>query len=259
MAGTPWTTEEDNTIRVAFWMKDTAAIAALLPGRTTRAVSHRAKALGLKKSPKDWGRIKSFNWQNALEKQLGEPICAWLGRRYVDEEATYRELIAEACINTRSLMKLMRQCDIRPISASEAVQRQMAANPNFLERMHAASHTDKAEAKRALTRQEYWIERQTMGKFLFMLALHTAGIWPVCELAVERFNIDFAFPRDMLAVELDLRWHRSRMRREADNKKDQRLAELGWTMLRLDSRTSKSFNVRKVSEALNELAGTHPR
>jgi very-short-patch-repair endonuclease len=135
----------------------------------------------------------------------------------------------------------------------------MEANPEFLANMRAASHTEKTEWSRSLRRQEQWKERQSTGEFMFMLALRGAGFFPVPEFAVERFNIDFAFPDEMLAVELDPRWHRSRSKREIDTRKDQRLAELGWTVLRLDSRASNPFNVHRVSEALKSLAATQPR
>ena len=258
MTGRKWVSGEDDVIRLTFWSKSASDTAALLPGRTTRAVSHRAKVLGLKKSPQERGRIMSAKWAAALEKRLGEPICDWLARRYVVERGTYREIVAELGINTRTLMRLMRECGIVPITPREAVLRQMARNPDFLNDMIAASRTDKAICKRAKTRERNWAAVQTPREFRFLVALAWAGMIATPELAIDRFNIDFAFPRDKLAVELDPPWHKSKRKAEIDGRKDALLAERGWTVLRLDSRTSTSYNVDKVRGALKSLPRTQP-
>ncbi|MCZ2097740.1 MAG: endonuclease domain-containing protein [Anaerolineae bacterium] len=111
--------------------------------------------------------------------------------------------------------------------------------------------------KRALKRQVSWRENLTEYEAHFLTVLTNAGLVPIPQLAVESFNIDFAFPDEMLAVELDPRWHNSPAKRPADARKDERLTALGWSVLRLDTRTSDEYNVAKVLSALSARASTH--
>ena len=64
-----------------------------------------------------------------LSEQVGEPICGWLRRRYVEELATYRELANELSINFRTVMRIMDACKIEPRSPSEAVKAQWIRKP----------------------------------------------------------------------------------------------------------------------------------
>ena len=101
MAGKRWTEAEDTIIRDHFATRQAADIAALLPGRTTKSVQHRAKTLGLRKTPRDRGFVARLDFERELSAKLGEPVCDWLRRRYVDDQATYRDLNAEIGLNTR--------------------------------------------------------------------------------------------------------------------------------------------------------------
>lgn len=254
-----WTDKEDDVIRLSFWYMDSHQIATMLPGRTSKSVQHRAKKLGLFKSPKDNGMIQSHTWLCKLESRIGEQIETWLKRRYIEEKATYREITKELGINTRSLMKLMNMCGVDPISPREAVRRQIEDNPNFLKQTLHSPESQKARAlSLARSRQTNWMDFCNEGEIEFLEALELSHLRPFPQYAVESFNIDFAFPFQMLAVELDSRWHNSPKKRPMDKKKDERLKGLGWTVLRLDTRTSTSFNVNKVKAALNSLASTQP-
>lgn len=249
-----WTKEEDEILKKHFWTNDSHEIAKLLPGRTYRAVQHRAKKLGLKKSPSDRGRIESLKWKRELIDRLGEPICNWLERRYNEEHATYRELTAEANINTRSLMRLMNKCGIEPLTPQKAVNRTIENNPDFLANLHKAAGSPKAQRSRAKYRQENSQELMNEGELDLLGALHEAELAPIPELAFDVFNIDFAFPDIKLAVELDSTWHNSESKAPTDERKEAALSSAGWSLLRLDLRTSTSYNVAKVVDAVNSLA-----
>lgn len=255
--GPRWTEAEDSVVRDMWSRFTTEEISEELPRRTIRAVYHRARALGLRKTPQDAGRTGTLRWERDLAERLGEPVCEWLRRRYSDE-ATYRELTAEAGINTRSLMRLMKKCDVEPISPSEAAKRLIRDRPEIIDNLVAAAHTPQAARKRAQSRHENWESLQTDQERAFLDALHEAGLSPVCEYPVARYNIDFAFISSKLAVELDPLWHRSGRKAEADAKKDAILEARGWTVLRLESRCTTSFNISKIESALNELARTQP-
>lgn len=258
MAGVRWSEEEDNIIRSNFGKLYAEDIAALLPGRTRKAVLHRAKALGLKHTPETHGAMLSAAFDAEMEAQLGEPIGEWLMRRYVAEKATYREICRELNINTRTLMRWMRANSIEPIDASAAAKRSWKTSPH----MRNAFAPD-VQRRRALSiarsRQERWETFMNAGEYELFDALRAAGLNPVPQLAVSTFNIDFAFPAVKLAVEYDSRWHNSPVKRPMDRRKDAYLTSRGWTVLRLDTRVNTSYNVQKVSDALQSLASSHPR
>lgn len=250
-----WTSEEDKVILENFWDMDSYAMAEMLPNRTRKAVLHRAKALGLKKSPQDNGLLQSAKWRNELSLKLGEPIETWLKRRYVDEKATYREITSEIGINTRSLMKLMKLCDIEPISPKEAFARQIESNPDFLiETLHNPKSNKKRSVSIAKWREENWREFSSEGELSFLNSLNSRGLFPTPQLAIKSFNIDFAFSDIKLAVELDPRWHNSPKKRPTDRKKDKLLTSMGWTVLRLDNRASDDHNINKISSEIKSLA-----
>lgn len=255
---TEWNFEDDELLKKYFSTKSLPDIASLL-NRTYKSVLYRSKKLGLKKTPEDIGRLQSEKWENELGKQLDEPIGEWLSRRY-NEGASYRELTAEAGINTRSLMRLMKKFNIEPITSRDALTRQIKRNPNFLRDTIWSSASQVKRAKSlAKLRQENWAEFSTSRELEFLDALNNVGLNPIPQLAIESFNIDFAFPDIMLAVELDPCWHNSKNKRRQDKKKDDMLNSLGWTVLRIDSRAKLCFRVNKVSEAIKSLASTHPR
>jgi very-short-patch-repair endonuclease len=257
VAGKFWTEKEDKILRDNFFNLDARDISKLLPGRTRRAVLHRAKSLGLHKTPEQVGVIAKAKWNREFEKRLGEPICKWLRRRYEEDEATYRELTAEADINTRTLMRLMKECNIEPISKSEAAKRLIRDNPGVLENLVASNHTPEAMCKRAKTREENWRELQSDQERAFLKALRNANLKPKPEHAIGRYNIDFAFPSIKLAVELDPLWHKTGRKAKTDARKDAFLESRGWKVLRLEARASTSYNVSKIEEAFKCLDSTH--
>lgn len=255
--GRKWTDAEDSVVR-SMWSRYTAdEIASELPGRTTRSIYHRARSLNLHKTPQDAGRSQTLRWERELADQLGEPICDWLRRRYA-EEATYRELTSEAGINTRSLMRLMDKCGVEPISPSEAAKRLIRDRPEIIDNLVSSAHSPKAMRKRAQYRRDNWRELQSEQERDFLDALHDVGLSPECEHPVARYNIDFAFISSKLAVELDPLWHKSGRKAKTDARKDALLEERGWTVLRLESRCTTSFNVSKIESTLRELASTQP-
>ncbi len=253
MAGKQWTTQEDKLISDNFDSMSAEGIASMLEGRTFKAVQHRAKALGLTKSVQEAVSIRSSAWVDALSKQLGESVSDWLRRRYVDEKATYRELTAEANINTRSLMRLMRRFGISPISPSEAGKRQKERDPESFNRFVSKRNEPESKRKAALTRQANWRKCSSDRENELLDAMQAASLAPVREYAMGIFNIDFAFVDAQLAVELDPGWHNSGRHLERDRRKDNLLTANGWTVLRLDTRRDTSFNVQKVVAALASI------
>lgn len=65
-----------------------------------------------------------------------------------------------------------------------------------------------------------------------MAAFYEAGLHPIPLYAIDKFNVDFAFPEVKLAVEYHGgNWHNTRKKRESDAAKARHLAANGWTLL----------------------------
>lgn len=84
-----------------------------------------------------------------------------------------------------------------------------------------------------------------------------AGLQPVAQLWVEvpdgpRYRLDLAFPDRMIAVEIDGSQHEERPARAADSARDAALEALGWTVVRVRSRTfaaDLADAIRRVRES----------
>jgi len=84
--------------------------------------------------------------------------------------------------------------------------------------------------KRAATKQT----RATLSddEIEILSALNEVGLHPVPHYAVDKYNIDFAFPDVMIAVEYNGgNWHNTPKKRAEDEIKAGFLASLGWSLL----------------------------
>lgn len=260
MGGRRWTPEEDAVIRECALSLTSHEIASLLPGRTKMSVDSRRNKLGLHGlTGGAEGARRTEAWIGALENRIGEPIEDWLKRRYEVEQATYREIIAELGINTRTLIKLMRRCGVVPVSASEAASRQIVRNPQKLVALIEASRKEERFLHAAQNRQLNWERHITSSERQLLTALNDIGLFPVSQFAAGRYSIDLAFPGIQFAVEIDPGWHMSKRKRAADVRRDMWLREQGWTVLRLPNTLRLESKVRRVSDALIKLASTQPR
>lgn len=82
-----------------------------------------------------------------------------------------------------------------------------------------------------------------------------AGLHPVAQLWVEvgggtRYRLDLAFPDRMIAVEVDGSQHEERPAKEADAIRDAALEALGWTVIRIRSRTFTADLARAIERVL---------
>lgn len=258
MGAPPWANTEDEFLRQNFGTMTAKQLAAKMGSRTKKAVDHRMAVLGLEKPPKLAGHFRSAIWEKRLTERVGEPISDWLRRRYVSEEASYRDIAKELGINTRSIMRLIRAAGITPITPSVAAKRQILKNPENIKKCIAATNGRGASANKAKVREANWKGRLSQGEWRLYDAMTEAGLNPVPEMAFDKFNIDFAFIEAKLAVELDPRWHSSPEKKALDVAKDAMLTASGWTVLRLDARASTSWMVTKVVAALKRLAASQP-
>lgn len=82
-------------------------------------------------------------------------------------------------------------------------------------------------------------------------ALHAADLTPVPHYAFDKYNIDFAFPAAMVAIEYQGgNWHNTPLKREQDERKAVFLRDAGWTLLtfpRLDKPQANSAGNRRIA------------
>ncbi len=71
-----------------------------------------------------------------------------------------------------------------------------------------------------------------------------AGLRPRCQYPVESCRIDFAFPEERVAVEVDgSRWHKDR---EKDQTRDRKLEEMGWKVIHITGSDTVRKRARTV-------------
>lgn len=90
--------------------------------------------------------------------------------------------------------------------------------------------SDSHRRKIARTKQE--IGKLSDDERAILDAYHEAGLHPIPLYAIHRYNIDFAFPDQKLAIEYNGgNWHASPKKRESDQIKQEYLRANGWTVL----------------------------
>lgn len=254
-----WTEEEDAVLRQYALTHKAEDIAAMLPGRTTRAVHHRFDALGIERFSVTH-TMRKREYDAVLEARLGEPIETYLRRRYTEQRATYRELCAEMGIHNHKLAKYMRRFGIDPIDPVTAGKRNYEKHKEVYAHNLSLSNTDEARMKTAETRQRRWRKIISPQALAILEGLRAEGLDPQPEFALYRYNIDLAFPELALAVEVDGgNWHQSEKHLRLQAQKEKYLAEQGWQVLRVGTNDPVHQNVSKISSAVKSLASTHPR
>lgn len=167
-----------------------------------------------------------------IEERIGESIVTFLRRRYLTEQATFRELNIEMGLgdNARRLKRWMTLAGVKPRGKSEAVRLQHERNPNRGRQWALWLSSDEARRRMAKSRQS-----NANLSALQMAALALArelGLDAVPEYAVEFYNIDLAFPGQMVAIELNGgNWHTE----AKDGERDAALIALGWTVHRIQA------------------------
>lgn len=137
-------------------------------------------------------------------------------------------------------------------------------------RLTAAAHA----AVRGTKRADADLERRAAGKALrpklsaveriFLAAFHRVGLRPVPQYAVGKFNVDFAFPAQRVAVEVDPgRWHSTPRKVAQDTAKRAHLEAVGWTIARWSGSAIRTSNpgLRAVADefvAGFKLPGEYP-
>lgn len=97
-------------------------------------------------------------------------------------------------------------------------------------------------------------EHPSISKYERMIldALETEGFHPIPQYAVDKYNIDLAFPLQKLAIEIDGGcWHNTPKKRASDMAKEAFLRAEGWRVRRL--RTRRQDWVKRAVSAIRQF------
>lgn len=115
--------------------------------------------------------------------------------------------------------------------------------------IRGAKRTHEDLCKRARTKQE----RATLSddEREILAALHTAGMNPIPHFAFDKYNLDFAFPDQRVAIEYHGgNWHNTPLKQEQDASKAAFLRDAGWHLIvlpRLDKPQPNNAGNRRIA------------
>jgi len=153
--------------------------------------------------------------ENALAKQFGTT-------RYIIGK-TLRE--AGVKRRTQSESEAMKWSKMSPQQRQQQVK---AAH----DKVRGTKRSKEELLQRAMTRQENPTLSNLEQQFLKMFKKY--GVDVVSQYALETYNLDFAIPRDKIAIEIDGgNWHDSIPKRKFDRGKEVLLVNRGWKLIRV--------------------------
>jgi len=173
--------------------------------------------------------LKQQKFDNALESHIGISIKDWLFDHYINQLWVYNQICNELHINTRTLMRYMRQFNIPIRNPSEAVKTQWVRNPN--------RHDDGLKiAINGATKRANFLRNHPQGcETILLNLLYREGIKFEFQYPVNSYILDFAFPEYHLDIELD---NPKRVGKYFNSPKVQKrtkfLNTLGWQCLYFD-------------------------
>lgn len=184
--------------------------------------------------------------------------CAYAFRRYIPE------VVCEWCktvYRPANTADVHRFCSIPCYAAyrqSLSPDERAALMAEATSRIRGSKRSHDDLCKRARTKQDRAVlsgdEAAIMDGFI------AAGLAPVPLFAVDKFNIDFAFPEQRIAVEYHGgNWHNTPEKREQDDRKRRYLESIGWTVRtfpRIDKPQANDAGNQRitVAELVREVA-----
>jgi len=148
-------------------------------------------------SRKCGNELRQTNFDNALRHRIGEPISDWLKHHYTFNHWTYKQICNALQINTRTLMRYMREYNISITNPSESVRLQWVRNPQ--------RHNDglKIAVNGAPKRADYLRTHPQGCETALLNVLLRRGIKFEFQYVVGSYILDFAFPEHYIDIELD--------------------------------------------------------
>lgn len=194
-----------------------------------------------------------------------KPSADTLRREYCDAYQSSPTLALKYGVTCSTLCRWLKAYGIPARSASEAKQLDMArwSREDRL-RLTAASRaliTGRKRSHEDRTKRAKGVQRKaklSTYEGALLRALQDHGLHPIPQMAVDIFNIDFAFPKQLLAIELHGGcWHNTPQKKAYDEAKRALLEPLGWRILVIRARR-KHWVEEAVSLILAQLPASSP-
>ncbi len=199
--------------------------------KTSKYCSIKCRNKGISKTLK--GKFKGE--KSSLYREKAVKVCKYCGKEFKVHQ--YRK-------NTAN------HCSIRcsKLDTSEKTRKQIAESIRKLQKENPKIHPNYILAQKGhVTAIEKLIKEElTRRKLKFEIQHRVLSYW-----------IDFAFPNIKLAVECDgERWHSTEEQILRDKKRDERLKNVGWTVLRFKDKEIIT-NTKKVIDKIERVVKCH--
>lgn len=174
----------------------------------------------------------------------GKPDATTLKRLYLDERKSSTEIGAMYGVQSSVICRWLKENGIARRSCSEAKKLDMA-RWSYEDRLRITAASRKLFEGKERTPEDRHkrakgVERKAkLSKYeaTLLSALHDKGLHPIPQMAVGKFNIDLAFPEQLLAIELHGGcWHNTPKKRFHDEAKRAYLEPLGWRIIVIRAR-----------------------
>jgi very-short-patch-repair endonuclease len=169
-------------------------------------------------------------------RRIPRPSIDSLRHAYIEEEQPMRILAKKYKVSLSTMFNWFRAYGIPSRSHSEAKRLDFAKGQQSIPPNHTGKkRTHEDLCRRALNKQKN--PRLSRYEELLFKTLLSFCFKPIPHMAIDKFNIDFAFPDQRLAVELDGGcWHNTPKKRQQDEAKTTFLQSDGWIILRIKAR-----------------------
>lgn len=191
---------------------------------------------------------------------LPKPDADTLRREYWEERQPSTMLAQKYGVSFGSICKWLQEYDIPRRSFSEAKKLdwerwddtdrlKLTAASRAVLNWEEPSHAHLCQRAQGRERKK----RLSTYEAMLLPALQARGLNPIAQFAIDKFNIDFAFPEQLLAVELHGGcWHNTPKKKAFDEAKRLFIEPLGWRILVIRARRKDWVNeaVANILDAL---------
>lgn len=188
-----------------------------------------------------------------------------LRRLHWDEKRHVKDIAKELGVSRDCIYKNMLRCGIpwRGLSDAALVHNASLSKEERSRRSSAAHDAVRGKkmtlaylTARAISKE--LAAKMTGLELVFYEAFTAVGLCPIPQYAAGIYNIDFAFPDQLLAIEIDPgNWHMSsRKKLQDNNKEDYLVVHCGWTVHRFSGKavSLKNPNIHRVAMEFALLA-----
>lgn len=169
-----------------------------------------------------------------------DELAEFLKKKYNEDLLSLSAIAKECNVDYRSIHKYFDRFGIEKRSKSEGMKLRFARMSDAEKQAHV-KHANKAikekewsireqhnkargKVKTKMSKWEQWFAKKLIDNDLYyFLYAYPEGA----------YNIDFAFPVEKIAIEIDSRWHSKKETKDRDIRKDAYLEAKGWTVFRL--------------------------